>query len=102
MVSGRGHQVTMRHSKDRILPCDICFCLNNKTLIPLNILNTGEPWQFTDWGPGKPENDGTALNILWDFYSECMWKWNDDNTDKETPFICENKITSVMNDNYTG
>ena len=59
-----------------------------------NFTKLGEPWQFTDWGPGKPENDGTALNILWDFYAGCLWKWNDDHTEKSTPFICESKLSS--------
>ena len=59
-----------------------------------NFTKLGEPWQFTDWGPGKPENDGTALNILWDFYAGCLWKWNDDHTEKSTPFICESKLST--------
>ena len=56
----------------------------------------GEFWQFTDWGPGKPEGDGDALMVLWDFFSGCLWKWNDDHTDKEIPFICESKTFNSL------
>ena len=96
MASGRGHQVMKSMSTDLILFLINLLVFITNFLMLLNVWNTGEPWQFTDWGPGKPENDGTALNILWDFYSGCMWKWNDDHTDKETPFICENKIATGM------
>ena len=49
----------------------------------------GEFFQFTNWGPDKPEGDGDAINILWDYFKGCLWKWNDDHSSKTLPFICE-------------
>ena len=98
MASGLGHRVRKFDYQNVILLCTKQDLIFYKIILELKhnqiLYNSGEPWQFTDWGPGKPENDGTALNILWDFYAGCLWKWNDDHTEKSTPYICETKMSN--------
>jgi hypothetical protein len=47
---------------------------------------TGEPWQYTSWGYGEPNNSGGDENCVEDGRDGA---WNDNTCDQAKPYMCE-------------
>jgi hypothetical protein len=47
---------------------------------------TGEPWSYTNWAPGEPDNDGGDQNYL---RSNVLFEWDDLENDPANPSVEE-------------
>ncbi len=49
---------------------------------------TGEPWNYSNWGSGQPDNSRGDQNYL-DFWDGALGKWDDDRDSTSHSFVCE-------------